>query len=390
MVRSPIHVSCQVPATLFPYRRQFPSTCGLSFPLDANFNTFKDCRNGFSERGLLWLQRRRTPKAWREGQSNPAASILDLIWFRKLDAGLFKTDPDAKVVRKREDISSIEPSRHFIAIYRPAALSTLWDLNGIRGLIQNGSTVHLLAHGNPEERGQGFWNDHVSYTNEQFGAKSREVPTESLAAELHSLVAECVKSLTFEDHCQIAGVNGSIPAAPAGEHQSSSIKKQARSAATNNQESLGAEEQSAAPLGEARMGLRQKLGLTLRKVSSKGRLKRPESPDSPVTAIRRSPISQRASQFSERANSSSSHVVDLNELLDDPPLQWPLPPKDHQERCEGFRELIDSSIWPKSMNRPDSFEQPRSSPPSQAEVSHVNGQRMESRYHRTTPRINVA
>ena len=146
----------------------------------------------------------------------------------------------AKVVRKRQDISSIEPSRHFIAIYRPAVLSTLWDLNGVRGLIQNSSTVHLLAHGNPEERGQGFWKDHVSYTNEQFGAKSREVPTESLAAELQSLVAECVRSLTFEGHCQIAGVNGSTPAAPAGEHQSSSIKKQVPLATTNNQESPGA------------------------------------------------------------------------------------------------------------------------------------------------------
>ena len=248
-------------------------------------------------------------------------------------------------------------------------------------MIQNSSTLHLLAHGNAEERGQSFWKDHVSYTNEQFGAKTREVPTELLAAELHSLVAECVGSLKYEDRYQIAGVNGSIPAIPEGEHQSSSIKRQVPSAATNDQQSPGAKE---------RMGLRQKLGLTLRKVSSRGRLKRSESPDSPLTAIRRSPISQWVSQFSARPNSSSSHVVDLDELLDDPPLQWPLPLKDRQERCEGFQELVDSSIGPKSMNQPDRFEQPRSSPPSQAEASRVNGQRMESRYHRTTPRIKVA
>ena len=151
----------------------------------------------------------------------------------------------------------LEPPTFLIAIYRPAALSTLWDMNGVRGAIQNNLTVHLLAHGNAEERDQAFWKDHVSYTNKQFEAKTREVPTESLAAELHSLVAECVRSLTSEDHCQIAGVNGSIPALLAAEYQSSSIKNQVPSAATNDQQSLGAKEQSAAPLGE-NMGLSAK------------------------------------------------------------------------------------------------------------------------------------
>ena len=265
-------------------------------------------------------------------------------------------------------------------------MSTLWDLNGVRDLIHNSSTVHLLAHGNAEERGQSFWKDHVSYTKEQFRAKTREVPTESLADELHSLVVERVRSLTFMDEGQVADVNGSAPAALPSERQSSSIKKQVSSAATSNPQSPEANGQSAPPLSEARIGFRRKLGLALRKVPSKGRLKRPESPDSPVTAIRRSPISQGASQLSERPRSSSSHVVNLDELCDDPPLQWPLPRKDRQKRRDGFRELVDSSIWSNSMNQPDSFEQPRSSPPSQAQ-SHPD---KESRYLGTIRRIKVA
>jgi hypothetical protein len=77
----------------------------------------------------------------------------------------------------------------------------------------------------------------------------------------------------------------------------------------------------------------------------------------------------------------------LDELFDDPPLQWPSLPKDRQEHRDGFRELVDSSIWPKSMNQPDSFEQPRSSPPSHAQ-SYPD--KKKSRYHGTTPRIKLA
>lgn len=49
-------------------------------------------------------------------------------------------DPDTKVLRKREDISSTEPSRCLIVIYRLVALSTLYNLNSIRDLIYNSLT----------------------------------------------------------------------------------------------------------------------------------------------------------------------------------------------------------------------------------------------------------
>ena len=156
---------------------------------------------------------------------------------------------------------------------------------------------------------------------------------------------------TFKDECQAAGVNGSLPGAPAGDQQTSSIKKPVLSTATNDQPSLGVNERSAWPLGEARMGLRRIFELFLGKIPSKGTLKRLESPESPVTGIRRPPKWQRARQSSPSSSPPPPPpVVSLDELSEESPLQWPLPPKDRQEHCDGFRELDDSSIRLKSMN----------------------------------------
>ena len=170
-----------------------------------------------------------------------------------------------------------------------------------------------------------------------------------MAAELHSLVAICMRKPTFKDECQAAGVNGSLLGAPAGEQQHSSIKKPVLSAAMNDQPSLSVKERSTRPLGEARMGSRRIFELFLAKIPSKGTLKRLESPESPVIGIRRPPKWQRASQASPPAPPPPP-IGSLDEVSEESPLQWPLPPKDRQEHCDGFRELDDSSIRLKSMS----------------------------------------